>query len=110
MAASQLPTDSLEWVPFVGDVLGLPLTMLEGIQQVVKRKTWMMAKDPLQQVRNAAMNWAGRQFRIPVGEMAPVDSSSPQWELIESLIANPARSRYPNRQLTDDGAWEAERP
>jgi len=59
-AASLLPRDAEAWEPFVRNVLGLPLSMLPGVQQSITRKTWMLAKDPLEQVRNAATNWAGR--------------------------------------------------
>jgi hypothetical protein len=62
-AASLLPRDAEAWVPFVRDVLGLPLSMLPGVQQSINRKAWMLARDPLEQVRNAAANWAGRMFR-----------------------------------------------
>ena len=59
-AASLLPRDAEAWEPFVRNVLGLPLSMLPEVQQPISRKTWMLAKDPLEQVRNAATNWAGR--------------------------------------------------
>ena len=59
-AASFLPPNAEAWKPFVRDVLGLPLSMLPGVQYAVNTKVWKNAKAPLEQVRNAATNWAER--------------------------------------------------
>jgi hypothetical protein len=60
-AASFLAGNAEAWKPFVHDVLGLPLSMLPGVQYAINTKSWKTARDPLQQVRDAATNWAERR-------------------------------------------------
>jgi hypothetical protein len=61
-AVSFLASDSKGWETFMRDVLNMPLSMLTAVQHVVvKRRHWMIASDPLKQVKSAAENWAARQ-------------------------------------------------
>ena len=59
--ASRLAPDAEAWDPFARDVLGMPLSMLRGVQYAVNTKAWRLAKDPLGQVRKSAENWITRR-------------------------------------------------
>jgi hypothetical protein len=53
-AARRLALDSDGWLPFVQDVLQLPLSTLPAVRRVVRKGAWRYARDPLQSVRENA--------------------------------------------------------
>jgi len=53
-AARHLALDSDGWIPFMKDVLQLPLSALPAVRRVVRKGAWRYANNPLQSVRENA--------------------------------------------------------
>lgn len=53
-----LPAGSPEWIPFMRDVIRMPMWMLPAVQAAIQQKEWVTAHDPLERIRSAVRRFA----------------------------------------------------
>ena len=50
-ALSAVSAEAPEWVPFMRDVIRMPMWMLPAVQAAIEREGWRGAADPLEYIR-----------------------------------------------------------
>jgi hypothetical protein len=92
-AASTWAPSSEEWIPFMRDVLNMPLSMLPAVHYAMGCKAWKVAKDPIKQVRGFAQNWEKRRARSACGDDYSFKPAVPKGE----PVAMNLRTRFTAR-------------
>jgi hypothetical protein len=46
------PPDSPEWIPFMRDVIRIPMWMFPAVHAAILQKSWSTAPDPLEAIRS----------------------------------------------------------
>ena len=57
-ALSSLPVAAPEWVPFMRDVIRLPMWMLPAVHAAILLRTWTAVPDPLENIRSLVRHFA----------------------------------------------------
>jgi hypothetical protein len=55
---SKLPPDAPDWIPFMRDVIRMPMWMLPAVHAAIQKGDWVSAHDPLERIRSAVRRFA----------------------------------------------------
>jgi hypothetical protein len=55
---SELPSEAPEWIPFMRDVIRMPMWMLPAVRAAIQQKDWVTGHDPLERIRSAVRRFA----------------------------------------------------
>ena len=55
---SALPPEDPEWIPFMRDVIRMPMWMLPAVYAAIQQGDWAGAHDPLERIRSAVRRFA----------------------------------------------------
>jgi hypothetical protein len=92
---SHLAPNSEAWLPFMRDVILLPMSMLPAAQGVVKIGMWRKAHDPLKSVRDSTERRAAREWVAAAnGEVLHPVQRRTEREFIEQRLKRQAAPAY----------------